>query len=154
MQPGRDRRRKGQVGVGVGAGNAAFHAQARSVADDAEAARPVVVAPDDRGRCEGARLVALVGVDEGRIEEREIAGQRDQPREVMLEQRRHPVRAAVRGMEERLVALGVPERGVQVERAARLRHRPFRHERHRHLVEGGDFLDAVLVDDVPVRHLQ
>jgi len=43
---------------------------------------------------------------------------------------------------------------MEVERAARLGHRPLGHEGHRDLVEGRDLLDAILVDHVPVGHLQ
>src|SRR5438067_13022422 len=117
MQAGGDGGRKREVWVGIGTGNPALDTQPRAVADNPEAAGPVVPTPHDRGGRERGRLVALVRVHERRVEEREVAGERDQPGEVVLEQRRHAMRAAVRRMEERLVALAVPQRRVQMEGA-------------------------------------
>src|ERR671937_1775787 len=57
-------------------------------------------------------------------------------------------------MEQSPIAFRVPERGMQVEGASSLRHGPFRHEGDGDLVERGDFLDAVLVNDVPIAHLE
>src|SRR2546423_1809733 len=50
VETGGDGRREREVRIRVGAGDPALDPQARTVTDDAEAARPVVPAPDDRGR--------------------------------------------------------------------------------------------------------
>src|SRR5256885_707959 len=72
----------------------------------------------------------------------------------MLKERRHPMRPTVVRVEQGAIRLDIPERGMQVEGAARLLHVPLRHEGDRDLVEGRDLLDAVLVDDVTVAHFE
>ena len=68
-------RGEGEVGVEVGAADAAFDADALGVfAAEAEAGGAVVEAPDRLGRGEGADLEALVGVDVGREEIGDVAG--------------------------------------------------------------------------------
>ena len=73
VQAGGDHRREGEVGVDVRAGHAVLDAQRRPVADHAHRARAVVDAPRDRCRGERADRVALVGVDVGREEQRQLA---------------------------------------------------------------------------------
>ena len=55
VQPGGDDRAERQVGVQVGAADAVLEAQRRAVADHAQRARAVVVAPGDRRRREARR---------------------------------------------------------------------------------------------------
>src|SRR5213080_3969530 len=66
LDAAQSRRQQGgeaQVGVDVRARDARLRAQVLAVADDAEAARAVVVAPRERRRRPAAGRVALVGVD-------------------------------------------------------------------------------------------
>src|SRR5712691_3038528 len=73
VQPRRDGGGEGQVRIGVGTGDAVLDAKARVLAAEPEAAGPVVPAAGDSRRREGARLVALVGIDGGRVEVGELA---------------------------------------------------------------------------------
>ena len=72
VQPGGDHRAQRQVGVDVGAGQPVLDPQRLAVADDPQRAGAVVAAPGDRGRREGAGGEALVGVDVGRVEQRQL----------------------------------------------------------------------------------
>ncbi len=64
-----DQRGEGQIGIEIGAADAAFDADGlAALAAQAEAGGAVVAAPDRAGRREGADLEALVGVDVGRQE--------------------------------------------------------------------------------------
>src|SRR5712692_5945073 len=85
VQPRRDGGGEGQVRIGIGAGDAVLDPEARVLAAEPEAAGAVVPPPrDPRGR-EGARLVALVGIDGGRVEVGELARHGYLPREPVLE---------------------------------------------------------------------
>ena len=120
-------------------------------AQHAEAGGAVVAAPDRLGRRERAGLEALVGVDVGREEQGEVAGR---------------ARAARRGTGGRAslspcssANTGAPlvashERAVDVAAAAGEAEVPLGHEGHGLALEVGDLLDAVLVDRVPVGHLE
>ena len=55
---------------------------------------------------------------------------------------------------EHRAVVGVPQRAVDVAGVAGEVGAPFGHEAHRLALQPGDLLDAVLVDDVPVGHLQ
>ena len=66
VEPRGEHRREGEVGVRVGARDAALDPRRLAVADDAEAAGAVVAAPRDRGRRPALGRVALVGVDRRR----------------------------------------------------------------------------------------
>src|SRR6187397_1585522 len=72
VQPGRDHRREGEVRIHVTSGNAGLHASRRAVADDAEAAGAVVVAPCEGRRRPAAGRIALVRVDGRSKEDREL----------------------------------------------------------------------------------
>src|SRR6202795_1370854 len=85
MQARRQQRREREVRVGVGARNARLGPQVLAVADNAETARAVVVAPRQRGRRPASGGVPLVRVDGGREKNRELRGMRDVAREVVLE---------------------------------------------------------------------
>src|SRR5262249_39047073 len=60
VQPGRDQRREREVGVHVAAGDPRLDTLRGAVADDAEAARAVVVTPRERRRRPASRCVALI----------------------------------------------------------------------------------------------
>src|SRR6266478_7167375 len=146
-----DGRGEGQVRIGVGARNAVLHAEARPFPAQAEAAGAVVPARGDaRGR-EGPRLVALVGIDGGRVEVGKLTRHRHLPRQPLLEERR-PLPPAAR--EEALLARAVPEGGVEVEGRARGAHVVLRHEGDRAALLPRDLLDAVLVEHVAIGHLE
>src|SRR5947209_8800484 len=85
VQPGGEQRRERKIRVRVGAGDARLRAQRRSLADDAEAARAIVVSPRERRRRPAPGGEALVRVDRGRDEDREIGRVRDLAGEVVLE---------------------------------------------------------------------
>ena len=81
MQPRRDHRRQRQVGIDVGAGQPVLHAQPLAMPDDAHRAGAVVVAPCDGRRGERPWHEALVGVDVGREQQRQLAQARQLPGE-------------------------------------------------------------------------
>lgn len=62
----------GEVGVAVGARNAAFDAQALTLPDDAEAGGAVVVAPGEARRRPGSVLEPFVGVHGGGVKDHEF----------------------------------------------------------------------------------
>src|SRR5439155_17944932 len=84
MQPGREQCREAQVRVGVSAGDARLGPQVLAVADDAKAARAVVVAPRESRRRPAPGGEALVGVDVGRQENRQLRRICDVARQVLL----------------------------------------------------------------------
>ena len=73
MQAGGDHRAQGQVRIQIRAAGPVLEPQRRPVSDDAQRARPVVVAPGDRGGGERALGEALVGIDVGRQQQGELA---------------------------------------------------------------------------------
>ena len=73
VQAGGDDRAQRQVGVEVRAARAVLEAQRVAVPDDAQRARAVVLAPGDRRGRERTLGVALVGVDVGRHQQRQLA---------------------------------------------------------------------------------
>src|SRR5712691_6401159 len=151
VESGGDRSREREVGISVGARNAILHPETRALAAEAEAAGAVVPARRDaRGR-EGARLVALVGVDGRRVEVRELARHGHLPRQPLLEERR-ALPAAAR--EEIAAARLVPYRRVEMTGRARRPHVVLRHEGDGAALLPGDLLDPVLVEDVTVGHLE
>src|ERR1051326_6494029 len=85
VQPGGEQRRECEVRVRVRARDARLRAQRRSLADDAEAARAVVVSPGERRRRPAPGGEALVRVDRRRDEDCEIGRMPDLAREVVLE---------------------------------------------------------------------
>src|SRR5207253_1077690 len=74
VQAAGDRGGEGQVGVGVGAGDAVFDPQRRTVADYAEAAGAVVFAPGDTRGGEAGGHVPFIRVDCGGVEVGELSG--------------------------------------------------------------------------------
>src|SRR5438105_8492897 len=72
VEPRRDQRRERQVRVDVTARNPGLDPRRGPVADDAETAGAVVVAPGQRRRRPRSGRVALVRVDRRREEEREL----------------------------------------------------------------------------------
>src|SRR4029077_2942156 len=80
-----------EVGIGVGARYSRLGPEVLSMADDAEPACPVVVAPGQGGRRPAAGGEALVRVDVRRQEDRQLRHVRDVPRKVRAEGRRLPV---------------------------------------------------------------
>ena len=74
----RDQRREGEIGIEIGAADAAFSADRLGpLAAQTEARRAIVDAPDRARRRERAGLEALVGIDEGREEIGDLAGVRE-----------------------------------------------------------------------------
>src|SRR5262249_2846713 len=115
VQAGGDQRGEGEGGGGVAAGDGRFRAQRARVADDAEAAGAVVVAPGERGRRPAAGREALVRVDRRRDEDRQVAEQRDLPGEVVVEDGAVGERRLVAAPEARVnVARGAGPRGGRV----------------------------------------
>src|SRR5207237_4911397 len=82
VQPGGEQGGEGEVRVRIRAGNARLRAQRRSLADDAEAARAVVVSPRERRRRPASGGEALVRDDRRRDEHREIRRVRELAGEV------------------------------------------------------------------------
>src|SRR5262249_9134130 len=72
VEPRRQQRREGEVRVRISPRDSALHAPRLAVADDAEAAGAVVTSPGDGGGSPALCRVALVGVDRGRDEQREL----------------------------------------------------------------------------------
>src|SRR5262249_25184992 len=68
VEPGRDGGGEGEIGIRVSPRNPILDPEARPVAADSESARAVVPAARNACRREAPRLVALVGVDGGRVE--------------------------------------------------------------------------------------
>src|SRR5689334_16166504 len=149
MQAGRDRRREGEVRIGVGARDAVLDAKRCALTTQAKATRPVVPARHDARRRERAGLVALVRVHARRVEIRELARHRHLAGEPLAEERRPRVAAVARAAggrrEERLAPRAVPQRAVEVKRRAGRRHVVLRHERQRAPVQMRDLLGPVLV---------
>src|ERR687891_648882 len=85
VEAGCEQGREAQVRVDVAAGDARLRAEPLPVADDAEAAGPVVVPPGERRRRPASGREALVRVDRRRGENRQLLEARDLPREVLLE---------------------------------------------------------------------
>src|SRR5881397_3903268 len=155
VQPGRDRRREGEIGIGVGAGDAVLHAERAALAAEPEPAGAVVPAGDDPRRRERAGLVTLVRVHARRVEVRELPRHRHLPGQPLAEERRaRRLAPSARGREQRLASGLVPERGMQVERRAGRGHVVLGHERDGRAVLVGDLLRAVLVERGAVRHLE
>src|SRR5437764_2351682 len=109
VEAGRDQGRKGQVWSDVAARNPRLDAGGGPVADDPKAARPVVVAPRQRGRRPRPCRVPLVRVDRRGEEERELARARDPTGEELLEEL---------GLAGKRVLPVTPETRVDVTRAA------------------------------------
>ena len=141
-----------RYGIGVGAGDAVLHPEARALAAEAKPTGAVVPAARDAGRREAPRLIALVGIDRRRVKIGEVARHRHLTGQPVPEQRR-PRPRAMRG-EEVLPPARVPDGGVQVTRRAGGTHVVLRHERDGGALRPGDFLDAVLVEHVAVGHLE
>src|SRR5205807_8749835 len=109
VEPRRDQRRERQVRVDVTARNPGLDPRRGPVADDAETAGAVVVAPGQRRRRPRSGRVALVRVDRRREEERELTRAGDPAGEKLLEDMRLPG--------ERVLPVA-PEARVDVARAA------------------------------------
>ena len=73
VEPRSEQRGVAQVGVHIGARDAALGAARLAVADDAEPAGAIVATPRDRRRRPALGGIALVGVDRGRDEQRQLA---------------------------------------------------------------------------------
>src|SRR5215218_7871189 len=131
-----------QVGVDVTARQTALEAPPRPVADDAEGAGAVVVAPSDGGRRERSRGKALIGVDVGREQQRQLPQPGDRAGQESVEE-------GVVGGEDVLAGRRVGQREMQVARAA-LALVVLGHERDRLAMLGGDLLRPILEDDVAV----
>ena len=138
-----------QVRVDVGAGDPGLDPPPRPVADDAEAAGAVVLAPDHRGRGPAAGHVAPVRVHGRRRAPRQLAGGVELPRQEAPPERREPARVRRVG-HQRVAALGVPQAGVHVARGADVVHRPLGHEGRGPALLRRDLLDPVLEHEVVV----
>src|SRR5437879_7225345 len=151
-----DRVREREVGVRIRAGDPILDAEGLARAAEPEAARAVVPPRDDARRCEGAGLVALVGVHARRVEVRELARQGELAREPVAEERRASTWRGARtgGGEEGPPAGLVPERRVEMERGARRTHVVLRHEGDRRAHQVRDLLRTVLVESRAVGHLE
>src|SRR6266404_6827497 len=96
VEPGAEEGSECEVRVSVRTRDSRLRAKRRSRADDAEAARAVVVAPRERGRRPAPGGETLVRVDRRRDEHRKVCGAGDLSGEVALEdvrlarERRHP----------------------------------------------------------------
>ena len=124
-------------------------------ADDPEAGRPVVAAPDDVDRRPGGDREALVGVDVRGEEDRQLAGELHHPAHEPAHRRRHPVgRLRLRVVHERGRPVGVPDAHVEVARRAGPGVVRLGHEREAPAVEVGDLLGPVLEEDAPVGRLE
>src|SRR5947207_14459450 len=73
VEPGRESGRECQIRIGVRSRRAALDAQRLSMADDAKAGSPIVVAPRDSGGRERSGDVALVRSGIGRVEREQLA---------------------------------------------------------------------------------
>jgi hypothetical protein len=76
VQPGCDHRGECQIRVHIAARQTVLDAQGFAVAEHPERAGAVIHSPGERGRRETAGGVALVGVDVGREEKRQLLGMR------------------------------------------------------------------------------
>ena len=109
-----DQCREGQVGIEVGAADAAFDADGLGTgAAHPIARRAVVEAPDGARRREGARHEALVGIDVGREEVGDLAGVLQLAGQVLSHRRRHAVVGGLIEEEGRLPVPG-PQRLVNM----------------------------------------
>ena len=91
VEPAGQHRGQREVGVHVAAGQAVLHPGALAVADQADRAGAVVLAPRDRGRRERAGREALVGVDVRRVQQREVVHRgEDAGDELVVERRAAP----------------------------------------------------------------
>ena len=149
-------RRVGQVGVHVAAREAVLDVERRAVADEPEAGRPVVAAPDDVDRRPRQRGVALVRVDVRGDEDRQLARQRHHPGHEPGERVATCRTAgfAFGSWVSDVVAVLVPD--AHVEMAGRAGPGVVRlgHERDAPAVEVGDLLRAVLEEHAPVGRLE
>ena len=156
VQARADHRRVRQVGVHVAAGEAVLDVEAVAVADDPEAGRPVVAAPDDVDRRPRQRGVALVRVDVRGDEDRQLARQRHHPGHELAEllsdmpYGRPAFWSWVSGCSpsssQMLMWRWPDEPGPGVVRLG--------HERDAPAVEVGDLLGAVLEQHAPVGRLE
>src|SRR5215211_44846 len=115
------------------------------MADDAHGAGAVVLAPGNGRRGEGAHSEALVRVDVGGEEQRELAQTGELPRDKALEGRGEAVAfskhwSTVLAAQAQVDVAGVPLELIELG-----------HKGYRAALLGGDLLGAVLVDRVPVR---
>ncbi len=147
VEPARDERRDREVLVDVATGHAVLHAQAASVADDAQSAGAVVESPRHGGRCEAALDEALVGVDVGGEEQAELAQCRQLAGDPVLHELRESVGPILVGHDG--LAVLAHDREVDVARVA-LALVVLGHEGQRLAVLVGDLLRPVLVDGVVV----
>src|SRR5215210_368808 len=118
------------------------------MADDAHGAGAVVLAPGNGRRGEGAHSEALVRVDVGGEEQRELAQTGELPRDKALEGRGEAVAfskhwSTVLAAQAQVDVAGVPLELIELG-----------HKGYRAALLGGDLLGAVLVDRVPVGGLQ
>src|SRR4029079_16134839 len=104
IQPSCNRRRVGDIRVGIRPRQPALDPQRRTVADHAKASGAIILAPGDTSRCPRARLVALV---RGYI--RRVAGRK-------LTRPLHP---AAQEPAERVAGFHWPKRLIAGEYAAR-----------------------------------
>jgi hypothetical protein len=143
MEPCGDHGGEREIRIDVSARDPRLDAARRTVTDEPEPARPVVVAPGERRRCPAPGGVALVRIDRRREEDRELGEAGDHPREEAVEE------LGVVGERRRAVT----EQGrVDVTRVPDPRLERLGHERDRAAVRVCDLLRAVLVDRVVVRH--
>src|SRR5256714_8504517 len=143
VQAGGEQHGEREVRIDVTARDPRLDAQRRSTSHDPEAAGAVVATPRERRRRPRAGRVALVRVDRGREEDRELARARDLAGEVLPD--------LGRLARERALA-AAPQARVDVARVADPGVVGLGHERDRTAVLGRDLLGAVLVDRVVVRH--
>src|SRR5205085_12425096 len=125
--------------------DAALDAHAVAVADHAETRSAVVVAPGEPRRRPGSVDIALIGVDGRRIE-------RHQLRHVLHPAAEEPAEMVTVPLEDVLAV--APQAEVDVAARARLRRIRLRHEGDAHAGELGDFLHALLEDDMAIGHVE
>src|SRR5438093_9463201 len=157
VEAGREGGGEDEVGIGVRTRDATLDPQRAAVADDAEARGAVVVRPGDPGRRERPRLVALVGVDIRREEQRRRPGVRDktaEPPAKLVRDARAGAGDRTLALEQRRRAVGRPEARVDVHGAPRPALVELRHEGERQVLLIGDLLGGLLVEDVAVGHLE
>src|ERR1035437_760090 len=142
-----DRRGVGQVGIHVATGEAILDVQVAAMAHDPEPRCPIVTTPHDVDRRPRQRGVALVRVDVGGNEDRQLPRQLHHPGDEVAERLGHPVgHAGSRIVGQGMVAGLVPQAHVKVPRRARPAGVGIGHEGDPPTVEIGNLLRAVLED--------
>src|ERR1019366_6303839 len=139
-----------EIRIRISARHAILDAKGVAVADDAEADGAVVGSPGHAGRRPSAGLKALIAVDGGRAKQAQLAGVFHQPTQELALDLRGCM--ALRIPEE--VSSALPQTDVDMARAASVSRAVLGHEGHRLALLFGDFLHALLEEQVHVSHRQ